>query len=144
MSRNAINPKRKWNKHGAIEGLPLQLIIMVVIAGISLVIILSWLQPWKNKVDLESVSVSPASVARGVATQVTVTAWDTKDNKLSGVVVVLSGAGVTASGTTDSTGTVKLTITPTLSPGTSSGQVDITATYTGSMTIEKTNLIVVT
>jgi hypothetical protein len=60
------------------------------------------------------------------------------------VVVVLSGAGVTASGTTDSTGTVKFTITPSLPPGTSTGQVDITATYTGSMTIEKTNLIIVT
>jgi hypothetical protein len=144
MSRNGINPKRKWDRRGAIEGLPLQLIIMVVIAGIAIVIILSWLQPWKNKVDLESVSVAPPNVSRGVATQVTVTAWDTKDNKLSGVVVVLSGAGVTASGTTDSTGTVKFTITPSLPPGTSTGQVDITATYTGSMTIEKTNLIIVT
>ncbi|MFH0815607.1 MAG: hypothetical protein V1934_02150 [Methanobacteriota archaeon] len=144
MGRNGINPKRRWNKRGAIEGLPLQLIIMVVIAGIAIVIILSWLQPWKNKVDLQSVSASPGTVARGVATQVTVTAWDTKDNKLSGVVVVLDGAGVHASGTTDSTGTVKFTITPSLPPGTSSGQVSITATYTGSITVEKTNLIVVT
>jgi len=142
--KNRIYPSKRWNKNGAIEGLPLQLIIMVVIAGIAIVIILSWLQPWKNKVDLESVSVNPTSVVRGVATQVTVTAWDTKDNKLSGVVVVLSGAGVTASGPTDSTGTVKFTITPSLPPGTTSGQVDITATYTGSMTIEKTNLIIVT
>lgn len=143
MSKYGINPRKKWNRKGAIEGLPLQLIIMVVIAGVALVIILAWMQPWKNKVDLQSVSANPGSVTKGVATLVTVTAYDTKNNKLSGVVVVINGCGVSNTGTTDSTGTVKFTITPTLPSGTVSGQVDITATYTGSMTIEKTNVIIV-
>jgi hypothetical protein len=138
-----IHAKKRWNQKGAIEGLPLQLIIMVVIAGVAIVVIMAWLQPWKNKVDLQSISVTPGAVTKGAPTLVTITAFDTKNNKLAGVAVVLSGCGVSISGTTDSTGTVKFTIAPTLPPGTVNGQVDITATYTGTMTLTRTNQILV-
>jgi hypothetical protein len=143
MKQTRIGHKKRWNSKGAIEGLPLQLIIMVVIAGVALVIILAWLQPWKNKVDLQSVEANPATLTKGVAATVTITAFDTKNNKLSGVAIVLNGCGVTKTGVTDGTGTVKFTFTPALPSGTVSGQIDITATYTGTMTIEKTNLILV-
>lgn len=142
---NRIRAKRKWNSKGAIEGLPLQLIIMVVIAGVAVVIILAWLAPWKNKVDLDSVSADPSTMTRDKATTVTITAWDTKNNKLSGVTVVLEGCGCSAVGTTDATGTVKFSNQkPSLSPGTTSGQIIVTATYSGSMSIQKTTIIIVT
>jgi hypothetical protein len=140
----SIKPKRSWNRDGAVEGLPLQLIIMVVIAGVALVIILAWLAPWKSKVDLDSVSAAPGSVVRDVTASVTVTAWDTKNNKLSGVVLVLDGCGVHQSATTDKNGVATFSIKPTLAPGTTSGEVVVTATYTGTMSITKETLIIVT
>ena len=144
MSIERIRAKRKWNKNGAIEGLPLQLIIMVVIAGMAIVIILAWLAPWKNKVDLNSVSATPGNIPRDTTTSVTLTTWDTKDNKLSGVTVVLDGCGCHASGTTNATGVVKLPLKPSLPPGTTSGEITVTATYSGSMSVQKSTIIVVT
>jgi hypothetical protein len=144
VSFERLVPKKKWNRKGAIEGLPLQLIIMVVIAGVALVIIMAWLAPWKNKVDLASVNASPSNITKGYTTGVTLTAWDTKDNKLSGVTVVLDGCTCHTSGTTNSTGAVKFSLKPDLPPGTTTGQITVTATYSGTMTIEKTTIIIVT
>jgi len=144
MKHHRIGPKRKWDRRGAVEGLPLQLIIMVVIAGVAITIILAWLAPWKNKVDLASVSPSPNNITHGYTTGVTLTAYDTKDNKLSGVTLVVDGCSCHASGQTNSTGAVKFSLKPDLPPGTISGEITVTATYSGTMTIEKTTVIVVT
>ena len=144
MRAERIVPKKMWNRKGAIEGLPLQLIIMVVIAGVALVIVMAWLAPWKNKVDLASVSASPGSITKGYTTGVTLTTWDTKDNKLSGVTIVLNGCGCSEHGQTNSTGALKFSLKPDLPPGTTAGQITVTATYSGTMTIEKTTVIIVT
>ncbi|MEW5936380.1 MAG: hypothetical protein AB1665_00985 [Candidatus Thermoplasmatota archaeon] len=141
---HGIGRRRAWNRKGAIEGLPLQLIIMIVIAGIAITILVAWLAPWKARVDLASLSVSPASVKAGANTQITVTAWDTAGNKLAGVNVEITGANIgTKVGTTDGSGVAKFTVNPALAPGQTSAKITVTGTYTGTIFVEKSTEVTV-
>ena len=139
----SIHRKLQRNRAGAVEGLPLQLIIMVAIAAIVMVIILGWLAPWQSKVDLNSLEVSPLTAEDEVEITLTITAWDTKDNHLEGVVIEATGCNIeTQVATTDENGQVTFTITPDIPDG-QTGQISITGTYTGIVQMEKTAFVVI-
>ena len=145
MERKEMKLHRKFQKDraGAVEGLPLQLIIMVAIAAIVIVIILGWLAPWQDKADLNMLTVEPQTIDDGVETTITITAWDTKDNHLENVVIEITGCNVgPLVGTTDSDGIVTFTITPDIPAG-QTGQITIKGTYTGVIQVEKTAFVVV-
>lgn len=138
-----VNRKLHWDRDGAVEGLPLQLIIMVAIAAIVVVIILGWLAPWQNKVDLDMLTVDPQSIDDEVAVTLTVTAWDTKGNHLEGVVIEATGCNIgTQVATTDGNGQVTFTVTPDI-PNGQTNNIDIKGTYTGTIQVEKTAFVVV-
>lgn len=138
-----LHRKFRDDRNGAVEGLPLQLIIMVAIAAIVIVIILGWLAPWQSKVDLNSITVSPQTAVDGNTTTLTITAWDTKDNHLEGVVIQATGCNIgTLVGTTDANGVVTFTVTPDI-PNGQTGQITIKGTYTGTIQVEKTAFVVV-
>jgi len=134
--------KLKRNNSGAVEGLPLQLIIMVAVAAIVLVIVLGWLAPWKNKVDLDVLTVTPSTVDNNAPSTIIVTAWDTKGNHLEGVVIEMSGCNVgTLVLTTGSDGTASFTVTPSIPSGTAN--INIVGKFTGTVYTEKTAFVVV-
>ena len=138
-----FNKRLKGNNDGAVEGLPLQLIIMVAIAAIVLVIVLGWLAPWQSKVNLDALTVTPSSVDNNNETIITVTAWDTKGNYLEGVVIEVSGSNVeTQVLTTGSNGTVSFTVTPSIMSGTTNN-IDFLGKYTGTVYTERTAFVVV-
>lgn len=105
---------------GGIEGLPLQLLIMVVIAGLGLTIIMGWMNSISAPHAIGEVYVLPSEIVvydddgdglyerEGLALTVTVT--DQGGDRLEGATVLLDGANVrTESGgpvsaVTDSTG----------------------------------------
>jgi hypothetical protein len=131
------------DSNGAVEGLPLQLIIMVAVAAIVLVIILGWLAPWQSKVDLDSLTVTPSSTDSDEQVTITVTAWDTKKNHLEGVVIQISDCNLeTQVLTTDENGQATFTVTPSIPPNTS-GNINIVGKYTGTVYTEKTAFVVV-
>ncbi len=139
----SVNRKIISDRKGAVEGLPLQLIIMVAIAAVVMVIILGWLAPWQSAVDLNSIEVNPLTASDETTTTLTITAWDTKDNHLEGVVIECTGCNIeTQVGTTDANGQVTFTITPDI-PNGQTGNIDIKGTYTGTMQVEKTATVVV-
>jgi hypothetical protein len=139
MTRTRITP---ICENGAIEGLPLQLLIMVIVAGVVIVILLAWLAPWQSASDLTTVTVTPQSITKDTQTTVTVTAWDTKDNTLSGVLVTVEGCDVgVLTNTTGSDGKCSFNLEPHI-PGTS-GTITVTARYTGTIETVKTTTIVV-
>jgi hypothetical protein len=137
-------PERlKRNTEGAVEGLPLQLIIIVAIAAIVLVIVLGWLAPWQNKVDLDILTVTPTTVDNNDQVTITVTAWDTKGNHLEGVVIQMSGSNVgTQVITSGADGTATFTVTPSIPNGTTNN-IDILGKFTGTVYTEKTAFVVV-
>ncbi|MFO7618906.1 MAG: hypothetical protein R6W91_04550 [Thermoplasmata archaeon] len=138
-----INRRLNWNDNGAVEGLPLQLIIMVAVAAIVLVIVLGWLAPWQSKVDLDALTVTPTSVGNNEEVTITVTAWDTKGNHLEGVVIEMSGCNMGVQVlTTGANGTATFTGTPEIPP-TSTNNINILGKFTGTVYTEKTAFVVV-
>ena len=75
---------------GALEGMPLQLIIMVVIAGVAISIVIAWLTIFTapDLAKIEMYSATPDSDPIRITentTAITIKAWDTKGNPLEGV-----------------------------------------------------------
>jgi hypothetical protein len=107
---------------GGIEGLPLQLLIMVVVAGLGLTIIMGWMNSISAPHSIGEVFVSPSEIvvrdidsdgiytAEGILMTVTVT--DQSGDRLEGATVVLEGANIRSStgegvrGVTDARGQV--------------------------------------
>jgi hypothetical protein len=137
-------PERlKRNDSGAVEGMPLQLIIMVAVAAIVLVIVLGWLAPWQSRVDLNSLTVTPTSADNNNLTTITVTAWDTKGNYLEGAVIEISGCNIDPQVlTTGANGTATFTVTPSIQSSTTNN-IDILGKFTGTVYTEKTAFVVV-
>jgi hypothetical protein len=110
---------------GGIEGLPLQLLIMVVVAGLGLTIIMGWMNSIDAPHSIGEVFVNPSEIVvydedgdgvysrDGVAMTVTVT--DQSGDRLEGATIVLEGANIKSSdggpvrGVTDSHGQLILT-----------------------------------
>lgn len=109
---------------GGIEGLPLQLLIMVVVAGLGLTIIMGWMNSISAPHSIGEVFVNPSEIAvhdedkDGLYTRegltITITVTDQSGDRLEGATVVLDGANVKtksggqAMGVTDASGQVVL------------------------------------
>ena len=120
------------NRKGGIEGLPLQLMIIIMVATLGTAIIVGWMgnieEPHSiSRVEVDSGEIdltginsaySNNTTIRGTGNiycpseDVIISVYDQNGNPLSGATVVLSGLGVTdsngntAHGTTDDNGTV--------------------------------------
>ena len=133
------------DERGAIEGLPLQLMIAVIVAGIALAIILGWALSIQTPKTISRVEATPETVSiNGVpSTQeatksvtITVRAFDEKGNLLGGIIVTLRGAGVEKAGTDagDGTSDGAVTFTSTLvtiPKGQLTAKIDITVQASG-------------
>ncbi|HEX7392511.1 MAG TPA: hypothetical protein VF374_06115 [Thermoplasmata archaeon] len=107
---------------GGIEGLPLQLLIMVVVAGLGLTIIMGWMNSIAAPHSIGEILVTPSEVlvydddGDGLYTRegllMTVTVTDEGGERLEGATVLLEGAniktkdGSVVRGVTDSHGQV--------------------------------------
>ncbi len=123
--KNGQRRRLAMNCAGGIEGLPLQLLIMVVVAGLGLTIIMGWMNSIAAPHSIGEVFVTPPQIAvfdddgDGVYTNdgvaITVTVTDENGDRLEGATVVLEGAnaksadGTPARGVTDSNGQVLFT-----------------------------------
>jgi len=107
---------------GGIEGLPLQLLIMVVVAGLGLTVIMGWMNSISAPHSIGEVFASPSEIVvydedgDGLYTHeniiMTVTVTDQDGKRLEGATVILEGANIRTStgdavrGVTDSQGQV--------------------------------------
>lgn len=122
MRKRCIRGKAASDCSAGIEGLPLQLLIMVVIAGLGLTIVMGWMNSIAAPHSIGEVFVTPSEIfvydadgdglytAEGLIIAVTVT--DEGGDRLEGATVVLDGANIMMSdggsprGVTDSRGQV--------------------------------------
>ncbi|MCL2318233.1 MAG: hypothetical protein FWC44_04200 [Methanomassiliicoccaceae archaeon] len=105
------------NKKGSIEGLPLQLMIMIIIATIGTAILVGWMGNIDSPKSIGTVAVASGDIVLdGNSTTegyIEVYVYDQDGNPLNGATVVLSGLGVTdkngktAYANTDSKGCAK-------------------------------------
>ena len=143
------------DERGAIEGLPLQLMIAVIVAGIALAIILGWVLSIQTpnaiaRVDAtpEIVNIQGVPLAQEATKTVTITvrAYDQKGNAIPGIVVSLRGAGVQTAGTDAGDGTSDNTATflnvrVSVPANSLTAKIDVTVEASGFPT--KTNQILV-
>ena len=110
IKRNRISK----NRRGGIEGLPLQLIIVMLIATMGTAIILGWMGNIEGPKFIEDVDVTSGEIilvnGSTLNGNVSIMVTDQDGNPIEGATVVLTGLGVTdrigktPHGTTDSKG----------------------------------------
>ena len=130
---------------GGIEGMPLQLMITVIVAGLVLAVVLGWVLTIQSPAVIKSVSTDPASVDLGnipddqaASKKVTirVTAYDAEGAPIRDVVVTAEGAvaGTVVAFDKDdgaSDGTVTLTVRAQLAPSVNVGELTLTVQRAG-------------
>jgi hypothetical protein len=130
--------KRSWDLSGGLEGLPLQLIIMMVIAGIGISIVVGWLAVFSEKPlsDLEIFDIEPAEekgekvLTNGIQYSIKIRALDSDRKPMNGVSVILEGPGLNKIATTDSEGIATFSgVTPDLGPNRFVGIIEVTGSY---------------
>ncbi|MCK5548352.1 MAG: hypothetical protein KAI64_05015 [Thermoplasmata archaeon] len=112
-----LKKKRSWDTSGGLEGLPLQLIIMMVIAGIAIGIVISWLTVFSEKPlkELEVTGITPVPtkgnriLTNGVSYMIEITALNSDRKPMKDVTVFLEGPGISKIATTDSDGRAAFT-----------------------------------
>ena len=116
----------------------------------AIVAILSFFPSGAN--NLDSIEVNDAADFSGDAIIMDnekvfyVKALDTDGDPLEGVTITASGPNsAIGSGTTNSTGIAKITLSafPTLAANVDFGEISVTATYTGSLEVTKTTTVTV-
>lgn len=140
-----MNKRRNMDDEGALEGLPLYLIILVVVAGIGTAIIAGWMMSAQST-ELGSMEVVEEDriISENSGETITIKAYDQDGNPLQGAVVTLEGSGVTKSGQTDSEGECDISnVRAELPSNDNFGTIDVEVSYTGDMTTTRTAVITV-
>lgn len=148
MKINKLRKKFCWDERGALEGLPLYLIILVVITAIGIVIMITWLSTMQEP-DLDTIEIELTGGTAPAGTlytdepvNITITAKGTNGKGLEGVSVELNGAGFVQTLKTQSGGSVTFQdVTPALSANQYTGEITVTAKYSGNVPITKTDSI---
>ncbi len=138
--------RRIRDESGAIEGLPLQLMITVIVAGLTLAVILGWVVAIQTPAVIRGANVEPHAVDLGdvpidepaaKTLTVKVVVYDAKNAPIKGAVVVVSGAVATPVAAQDGDdGEVDGTVTfrnlrVILPPGVSIGELTFTIQKAG-------------
>jgi len=139
--------RRAWDRHGGIEGLPLQLLIMVVVAGIGMTVIIGWMGSIKTPQAIGTIYTTPSQIIvtdpdgdgryTNDAVTLTVVVTDQNGARLAGAAVLLSGAslhapaGTSTSGITDARGEVEFTSLSVEVFGRSLGSLTVTVAKSG-------------
>ncbi len=139
--------KLSKDKNAGIEGLPLQLMIMVVIAGVGTAILMGWMGGLSAPNGIDAVYSNPTELILndkdhdGIFTKtgiaITVSVLDNNGDAVDGATVVLDGANIRTSdgrqvhGTTDTSGKVTFTGLTASQTGKSIGFVTATVSKSG-------------
>lgn len=121
------------NKKGALEGLPLYMLIMVIIIALGTAIIWGYLQ-YFNKPNLKTIVIEPKRIPNKIQSTIEFWAYDNKNSPLKDVVIELHGVNVLNADKitrTDGKGYAKITITPVIDGYEDSGSIQVIAKYTG-------------
>ncbi len=141
---------KRSDEKGALEGLPLYLIILVVIAGVGTAIIAGWMLSAQST-ELGSIEVDEDEVGENSGATIHVTTYAENGDPLEGVTVSIEGCGTgnfeEPVRLTDENGETEFNLSEVdlnVPPGESYGYITITAEYSGEMTRTETATILVT
>ncbi len=132
---------KRNDEEGVLEGLPLYLIILVVIAGVATAVIAGWMMSAQST-ELGSIEIDEEDkiIDTNPNQNIEVTAYDRNDNPLEGATVIISGCGVEEDGLTEEDGTYTA---EGVNPD-GEGNIDVEVRYTGETTTVRHDEIIVT
>jgi hypothetical protein len=94
--------KLRSDRRGGLEGMPLQLLILVIVAGVALAVILGWVLSLPPPAVIKNVSLSHTSLpipsapidtlAKKTVSSFSVSAYDSEGKPVNNVLVTLEGA----------------------------------------------------
>ncbi len=135
------------DKGAGIEGLPLQLMIMVVVAGLGIAIILGWMGGLSAPNGIDAVYANPTELVlndgdhdgiyTGSGMSITISVIDKSGDAVKGATVVLDGCSIMNSdgkqvhGTTDDLGKVTFSGLSASQTGKSVGFISVSVTKSG-------------
>ncbi|MGC8912383.1 MAG: hypothetical protein ACP5LE_00405 [Thermoplasmata archaeon] len=123
----------RGNKRGSLQGLPLFLIVLVIVAAVGIAILIGWMYMVK-KPELDHITIDNTDLTVGNTVTVTVTAYDVNGKVLEGVEIHLEGCGIDQKKLTDKNGRAQFDVTPTLPMNVHTREIKVTAQYTGTTT----------
>ena len=133
MNHSKNKRKFSWDEKGALEGLPLYLIILVVVAAVAIVIIFTYLSTLRT-VELDRIDIyidgEKSKLTSPGEHEVYIIAIGDDGKKLKDVTVTIVGGGANMARITDSNGKAdfgSLNFTADGAPY----SVDVTASYSG-------------
>ncbi len=125
------------NGRGGIEGLPLELMIIVIVATLGTAILIGWMGSVEEPKTIGSVTANvsymDSTIQKSVGgTEVTITVTDNEGAPIKGAVAVISGCGIpNTAAVTDSAGkAVFKRVLPTVSSG-QTGYINVHVTANG-------------
>lgn len=121
----------KVSRKAALEGLPLYLIIMVIIAAVGIAILVGWMYMVK-KPELGYIEIEVKDMLVGNTYDFNITAYDTNGKTLENVEISLAGCGVDTKKLTGKDGKAFFSVTPRLPENVHTGTIEVTAVYTGT------------
>ncbi|MFQ6106499.1 MAG: carboxypeptidase-like regulatory domain-containing protein [Thermoplasmata archaeon] len=140
----------RMNSSGAVEGLPLQLLVAVVVTGIVLAMILGWLTSIETPKSIRSVQITDgkeqidsieydSETGSVLPKKITVLVLDQDLNPLAGALVLVQGCGVAEYKTTDEDGEARIDVSDAFLPdsGTPLGHLDIVVEKSGYIRLDR-------
>jgi len=133
-----LKRRNSWNASGGLEGLPLQLIIMVVIAGIGIGIVVAWLTVFSEKplkeLEISEIIPTPTKgknvLTNGAQYTIKIRALNIDQKPMKDVTVILEGPGISKIATTDSYGLAIFSgVTPDLGTNEDIGLISVEGNY---------------
>ncbi len=146
------------DRSGGIEGLPLQLMIMVMVAGIGSAVIIGWMGGLNAPQTISTVIASPSEIILGdedgdgvylaEGIQIMITVSDQDGNAVAGATVSLDGSSISDSGhmphrTTDSNGQASFDGLSAQRSGRGMGFITVTVVKSGMTYSGTTNIPVI-
>ncbi|MEM4292681.1 MAG: hypothetical protein QXJ27_00725 [Thermoplasmata archaeon] len=132
--------KGERERKGVVQSLPLLLIVIVIIAAVGIAILVGWMYMVK-KPELGHIEIEVKDMIVGNTYDFNITAYDTNGKTLENVEIALSGCGVDTKKLTDKEGKAFFSVTPKLPENTHTGEIKVTAQYTGTTTKVVTGII---
>ena len=163
MERTVMR-RLKSDNNAALEGLPLYLLIMVIIAAVGISVVMGWMNMIGGPKAIDDVMSQPdeilitgaggSSEYSNTSIEITIVVYDQDGNPLAGAMVVLDGEGLTIldadntapTAVTDANGKVMFTdlnITKTMDSIGIAGYVGVDVTKSGYTSYSENNKILV-
>ncbi len=137
---NRIKRDISKDKKG-IEGLPMKLVIVALVAAAAIGIIFTWMSPLGNGTgNLDKIKITNdenEKIKKEKSSEITLKAVSTKDEGMEDIRIELTGCGVDKLGKTGEDGTKTFTITPS-----KTGFIEIKATDPENEVTAKNEIIV--